>query len=391
MDVPKTLLVTNAFPPRVGGIQRTLDALADRFPPDRLVVIAPRSRGWRAFDAARDYEIVRERGTFSWPTPSLARRVERVLQRTAADVVLFGDAMPLASIGPRLARRRTPYVVLAHGFDLWLSVAPGPHAAMRFMTSRASAVLACSRYIGRVVRTAVPRPVPVAPLTPGADPERFRPDLPTRDLRARLGVDDRPLVVCVSRLVPRKGQDVLIGAMRAIRRRVPDAALLIVGDGPDRRRLQRMAAGAAPAGAVRFAGEVSDEELPRYYAAGDVFAMPCRSRLAGLEVEGWGSVFLEAAAAGRAVVAGDSGGSREALLPGVTGLLVDGASVHDVARAVGDLLAEPERAATMGARGREWVRRFHTWGHVGDRLAGWLRAAVDGADPVPAGRYPRGR
>lgn len=375
MDIPRTLLVTNDFPPRVGGIQRTLEALAAELPPDRLSVLAPRWPGWEAFDTSRAYQIVREPTGFSWPTPAFARRVDRAIRESGAEVVVFGDAMPLAAIGPRLARRGTPYVVLGHGFDYWLSLMPGAHSAMRAVTSRASAVLVCSRFIARVVRTAVQPAVPVTALTPGADPDRFRPDVASDDIRQSFGVGERPLVVCVSRLVARKGQDVLIRAMPAIRRRVPDAALLLVGAGPYEGRLRRLAGG-APAGAVSFTGEVSDDDLPRYYAVGDVFAMPCRSRLGGLEVEGWGNVFLEAAAAGRPVVAGDSGGAREALVPGETGLLVDGRSVDMVASAVSDLLADRERAILMGKLGRDRVEREHTWTQVAGRLAAWLRKAA---------------
>jgi phosphatidyl-myo-inositol dimannoside synthase len=378
VDIPRTLLVTNDFPPRVGGIQRTLEALAGQLPADRLSVLAPRWPGWEAFDARRAYRVVREPTAFSWPTPAFAGRVDRAIGESGAEVVLFGDAMPLAAIGPRLAAHGTPYVVLGHGFDYWLSLTPGAHAAMRAVTSRASSVLVCSRFIARVVRTAVRPAVPVAALTPGADPDRFRPDLPSDDIRRSYGIGERPLVVCVSRLVARKGQDVLIRAMPAIRRRVPDAALLIVGAGPYEARLRRLAA-AAPLGAVSFTGEVSDDDLPRYYAVGDVFAMPCRSRLGGLEVEGWGNVFLEAAAAGRPVVAGNSGGAREALVPGETGLLVDGRSVDMVASAVSDLLADRELASLMGKLGRDRVEREHTWAQVAGRLAGWLRKAARGS------------
>jgi phosphatidylinositol alpha-1,6-mannosyltransferase len=378
VDIPRTLLVTNDFPPRVGGIQRTLEALAGQLPADRLSVLAPRWPGWEAFDARQAYRVAREPTAFSWPTPAFAGRVDRAIGESGAEVVLFGDAMPLAAIGPRLAARGTPYVVLGHGFDYWLSLMPGAHAAMRAVTSRASAVLVCSRFIARVVRTAVRPAVPVAALTPGADPDRFRPDLPSDDIRLSYGIGEDPLVVCVSRLVARKGQDVLIRAMPAIRRRVPDAALLIVGAGPYEARLRRLAA-AAPAGAVSFCGEVSDDDLPRYYAVGDVFAMPCRSRLGGLEVEGWGNVFLEAAAAGRPVVAGDSGGAREALVPGETGLLVDGRSEDMVASAVSDLLADRELAILMGKLGRDRVEREHTWAQVAGRLAAWLRKAARGS------------
>ena len=175
--------------------------------------------------------------------------------------------------------------------------------------------------------------------------------------------------------MPRKGQDVLIRAMPAVRARVPDAALLIVGGGPYEARLRTFAE-RAPSGSVLFAGEVTEGDLPRYYAVGDVFAMPCRTRAAGLEVEGWGNVFVEAASCARPVVVGDSGGARETLVDGETGLLVDGRSAGEVAAAVGTLLAEPELARKMGEAGRERVLRSHTWPLIAERLATWLRIAV---------------
>jgi phosphatidylinositol alpha-1,6-mannosyltransferase len=369
--------VTNDFPPRVGGIQRTLDSLCRELPPDRLSVIAPSCEGSQRFDASVPFEIVRERRRFVWPSPSVARRLEEAVDRTRADVVLFGDAFPLALMGSRLADRGTPSVVLAHGFDYWLSTVPVAHAVMKRMTAPASRVAGCSEFISRRVRTAVPHDVPVSVLHPGADVERFRPDLPTADLRERHALGDRPLIVCVSRLVPRKGQDVLIKAMRSIQRRVPDAALLIVGSGPYEARLRALAEH-APTRSVVFVGEVSEEDLPRYYAAADVFAMPCRTRLGGLEVEGWGNVFIEAAACGRPVVVGDSGGSREALVHGETGLLVDGAVADAVADAVASLLEDPAYAQQLGKAGRARVEREHTWRRVAERLAGWLRDATTG-------------
>jgi phosphatidylinositol alpha-1,6-mannosyltransferase len=377
MDVPTVLLVTNDYPPRVGGIQRTLEALAKELPPERVSVLAPAFEGASAFDEAAPYRVLRQPESFLWPTPEVARRVRRAVDETGAEVVLFGASYPLALLGPGLARAGTPYLAAAHGFEYWLSIAPGTHALMRRATSLASRVpVMCSDFIARRVRTAVPAHVPVSVLYPGADLEVFRPDLPTADLRERHGVGDRPLVVCVSRLVARKGQDVLILAMERIRRRVPGATLLIVGGGPYLSTLERLAAG-APAGSVVFSGQVSEEDLPRYYAAGDVFAMPCRSRLGGLEVEGWGNVFIEAAACGRPVVVGDSGGAPEALVDGETGLLVDGSDVDRVADAVADLLADPSRAAAMGAAGRARVERDHAWPRIAERLAGWLREAVD--------------
>ncbi len=377
VEVPRVLVVTNDYPPRVGGIERALHSLVRELPPERVAVYAPRSEGAERFDAGEPYEVLRDPAGFVWPTPAAARRVRGAVRATGADVVLFGDAMPLAALGPWLARRGTPYLVACHGFDYWLSLVSGPHAALRAVTARASRVVVMgSRSLARVVRTAVPSRVPVSVLPLGADPERFRPDLPTDDLRARHGLDGRPVVSSVSRLVARKGHDVLIRAMARVRAYAPGAALVVVGDGPSRGRLEALAA-TAPPGAVVFAGEVPEEDLPRYYALGDVFALPCRSRLGGLEVEGFGLVFLEAAACGRPVVVGDSGGAREALVDGVTGVLVDGRDVTRVADAVGGLLADPERARAMGAAGRERVLRSFTWPRVAGLLAGWLREAAE--------------
>jgi phosphatidylinositol alpha-1,6-mannosyltransferase len=376
VSLPRTLLVTNDFPPRVGGIQRTLEALWRELPADRIGVFAPSWPGSDAYDGAARFPVVREPTTFVWPTPEVIGRVDRAIEELGSEVVLFGDALPLAALGPRLAARGVPYLVAAHGFDHWSSIVPGTHALMRFMTSRAARVpVMCSRFVARTVRTAVPRGVPVSVLYPGADVSRFRPDLTTGDLRERYGLGDRPVVVCVSRLVLRKGQDVLIRAMPAIRRRAPDAVLVIVGGGPAEARLRRLAA-AAPAGSVVFTGQVDEDELPRHYALGDVFAMPCRTRLGGMEVEGWGNVFLEAAACARPVVVGDSGGARESLVNGETGVLVDGRDGDAVAAAVGDLLADKALARRMGEAGRARVERDHDWATIAQTLAGWLRDAA---------------
>jgi phosphatidylinositol alpha-1,6-mannosyltransferase len=381
VDVPSTLLVTNDFPPRVGGIQRTLEALWRELPPERVGVFCPDWDGAAAYDAGAPFRIFRQPERFLWPTSRIAGRIEDAARAMGAEVLLFGATYPLALLGPRLADRGLPYLSAAHGFEYWLSIAPGTHALVRHATSRATRVpVLCSAFIARTVRTAVPRSVPVSVLYPGADVTRFRPDLVTDDIRDALGVGARPLIVCVSRLVARKGQDTLIRAMPAIRRRVPDAALAIVGGGPGEDRLRAMAA-ELPAGVVAFSGQVAEEDLPRYYAAGDVFAMPCRTRLGGLEVEGWGNVFIEAAACGKPVVVGDSGGARESLVDGETGLLVDGTRVETVADAVGSLLADPERARAMGTAGRERVLRAHTWPAIAARLASWLGEAAEAPTP----------
>jgi len=382
VDVPRTLLVTNDYPPRIGGIQRTLESLVDAWPAGRVSVLAPAWQGDAAFDRSRAYRVLRQPEPFLWPTRAVARRIRDAVDETRSEVVLFGATYPLALTGPSLAAAGIPYVAAAHGFEYWLSLAPGTNALMRRATGRAARVVVlCSRFVGRRVRTAVPSRVPVSVLLPGADLERFRPGLDAGPLRDRLGIGEGPVVSCVSRLVPRKGQDVLIRSIGEVRRRAPGATLAIVGGGPYAATLRRLAAEVAPPGSVRFAGQVREADLPLAYAVGDVFAMPCRDRLGGLEVEGWGNVFLEAAACGLPVVVGRSGGAPETVVDGATGLLVDGRDVGAVAGAVGDLLADPDRARAMGAAGRARAERDHAWPAIAERLAGWLREAVEGRSP----------
>lgn len=368
-------MVTNDFPPRVGGIQRTLEALVKQFPPEKIGVLAPRGQPDRGFDKDAAYRIFRTEDEFMRPGPRTLRSVRSAARAMGADVVLFGATYPLGLLGPKLAREGIPYLCAAHGFEYWLSLMPGTNMAMKHATSKASRVVVmCSGFIGRTVRMAVPDDVPVSVLRPGADLQMFHPELDRDPVRSRYGLADRPLIVCVSRLVERKGQDILIEAMPAIDRRVPGVALLIVGDGPYRTKLESLARGLRDS--VFFAGEVSETELPLHYAAADVFAMPCRSRLGGLEVEGWGNVFIEAAACGLPVVVGDSGGAREALVDGETGFLVDGRQVADVASAISRLLGDRQMSAAMGAAGRARVERDHAWPLIASRLASWLRAAT---------------
>jgi phosphatidylinositol alpha-1,6-mannosyltransferase len=221
----------------------------------------------------------------------------------------------------------------------------------------------------------MPRGVPLELVPPGVDERRFSPDVDGSATRNRLGIEGRPTVLCVSRLVARKGQDVLIRGFATVRRLVPDAVLVIAGGGPYAERLRAMAFDTPP-GSVVFAGEVPDEDLPGLYAACDVFAMPCRSRWGGLEVEGFGIVFLEAAATGKAAVAGRSGGAAEAVVDRETGLLVEGREPKAVALAVARLLRHPELAAQLGAAGRARVEAGFTWRRQSDRLAEVLRRAV---------------
>ncbi len=380
----RVLVVTNDFPPRPGGIQSFTHAMTRRLPAEHLVVYCSTWGDTRAYDAAHPALVVRERTGMLLPTPAVARRARQIARAERCDAVWFAAAAPLGLLGPGLRRAGVERLVATtHGHEAGWAMLPGPRQLLRRVGDGVDVVT----YLGEYTRSRIaPALSPAAAarmahLPPGVDVERYHPDPRLgAATRARLGLTGRQVIVCVSRLVPRKGQDTLIRALPAIRERVPDAALLIVGAGPHRRRLEALANRHRVQDAVCFAGAVAEDELPACYAAGDVFAMPCRTRRGGLDVEGLGIVYLEASACGLPVVAGDSGGAPDAVLPGQTGLVTPGRSVRRVANAVGDLLADPERAAAMGRAGRAWVERAWRW----ETLAGRLGALLDPATPLPS-------
>ena len=361
----RTLVVTNDFPPRPGGIQAFVHSLASRQPDGEIVVYAPAWNGAESFDAAQSFPVLRHPTSLMLPMPSVLRRARSIAASEGCDRVWFGAAAPLGMLAPRLGLDRS--VASTHGHEVGWAMLPAARQVLRRIGRDVDVVT----FLGEYTRT---RLAPVMPrlerLPSGVDTTAFRPGAGGDGVRARHGLTSRPVVVCVSRLVPRKGQDVLIRAMPAVRRRVPDAALLVVGGGPYLPGLRRLSRELG-VDAV-FTGSVPWDELPAYYDAGDVFAMPCRTRRGGLEVEGLGIVFLEASATGLPVVAGRSGGSPDAVLEGETGHLVDGTSVSAVASAVADLLADPGRARVMGAAGRDWVEREWRWDVLAARLRGLL-------------------
>lgn len=251
---------------------------------------------------------------------------------------------------------------------------PGARAALRRIGDDADVVTYISRYTRRRFASAFGPRARLERLPSGVDADRFRPDPDARaELRARYGLGDRPVVVCISRLVPRKGQDMLIKAWPDIRRRVDGAALVIVGGGPYADTLRLLAAERGVEADVVFTAGVPGAELPGHYAMADVFAMPCRTRGGGLDVEGLGIVFLEASATGIPVVAGDSGGAPETVLDGETGRVVDGRSHTQIVEVISGLLADPPAAREMGAAGRRWIRRDWNWETLTERLGELLR------------------
>ncbi len=364
----RTLVVTNDFPPRPGGIQAFVHALASRQPDGEVVVYASTFAGSEAFDAAQPFPVVRNPTSVLLPTPSVLREVRELARVEGCDRVWFGAAAPLGLLAKGCGLRS---VASTHGHEVGWALLPGARQVLSRIGRHVDVVTYLGEYTHQRLAPAL-RGVRMEQLPSGVDTVAFHPGAGGDVVRRRHRLTGRPVIVCVSRLVPRKGQDILIRALPLVQQAIPDVALLLVGGGPDAPRLRELASSVGVADDVVLTGSVPWEELPAHYDAGDVFAMPCRSRFAGLEVEGLGIVFLEASATGLPVVAGRSGGSPDAVLDGQTGLVVDGTSVAEVAAAVTGLLADPERAAAMGAAGRAWVEREWRWDVLAQRLRGFL-------------------
>ncbi len=365
MDVARTLVVTNDFPTRQGGIEAFVLALCQRMPASEVVVYTAAMPGDRAYDSTLPFPVVRDPASRLLPTPSLARRTGEVLRAEDCDRVLFGAAAPLGLLAASLRDAGAERLVaLTHGHETWWARVPVARQALR----RIGRTTDTLTYLGEYTRSVIaPALAPddaarMARLTPGVDADTFAPGSGGEVVRKQLGIQpDQPVVVCVARLTERKGQDMLIRAWPHVRRDIPDAVLLVVGDGPHRGALERLAATEGVQDDVVFAGAVPWTDIPPYFDAGSVFAMPCRTRLGGLEPEALGIVFLEAQASGLPVVVGDSGGAPDAVLHGETGYVVDPYNPVAVAAKVVALLGDPARARAMGERGRAWVRESWTW------------------------------
>jgi phosphatidylinositol alpha-1,6-mannosyltransferase len=353
----RTLVVTNDYPPRPGGIQTYVQELLVRQPADQVVVLASSWKGAADFDAAQPFPVIRADTSVLLPTPATLRQARDLARAEACDRVWFGAAAPLGLLASGLRLERA--VGSTYGHEVLWAGLPVGRQVLRRIARGLDAVTHLTDWTAS--RLTPFRETPSVLLPPGVDATVFRPGCGGEEVRERHGLRDRPVIVCVSRLVTRKGQDQLIRALPLVQQAIPDVALLLVGGGPQRAALEKQAAGLP----VVFTGSVPPEELPAHYDAGDVFAMPCRSRYAGLEVEGLGIVFLEASATGLPVVAGVSGGSSEAVVDGVTGHLVDEGTL--AARLI-ELLADPLRAKAMGAAGRAWVEQDWTWT---DRALRW--------------------
>lgn len=370
----RTLIVTNDFPPRQGGIQSFVHQLAVRQPEGSVVVYASDHEGAAAFDRNQPFPVIRHRTGLLLPTPAVRARAVAALREHRCTAVWFGASAPLGLLASSLRVAGAERIVAStHGHEIGWARLPGSRQALRRIGRHCDVITYLGEYTRRRVTGAFGTQVSLRELAPGVDVETFRPDVDGSAVRARHGLADRPVIVCVSRLVPRKGQDVLVEALPRVRARIPDAALLLVGKGPYRDKLLRLAALHGVAEHVVLTGGVPFPELPRHYAAGDVFAMPCRTRRAGMDVEGLGIVFLEASATGLPVLAGDSGGAPGTVRDGETGYLVDGRDVTAVADRLVELLRDDALRQRMGTAGRAWVERDWRWDVVAQHLTEMLQ------------------
>ncbi len=374
-----SLLVTNDFPPKLGGIQSYLYELWRRLPAEETTVFTTAYAGARTWDAEQPFRVVRARQKVLLPTKSLARDVDALAREVGAQVIFLDPMLPLGLIGPQL--RSAPYAVVVHGAEITVpATVPGLRALGRRVMRGAAAVVAAGGYPARQAGRIAGGDVPGVVIAPGVDGARFHPlDAAQRSAaRARFGLDQhRPLILGLSRLVPRKGFDIVIDAVSGM----TDVQLALAGSGRDRARLERRAhRRGAP---VRFLGRVADAELPDLFACADAFAMCCRDRWGGVEAEGFGIVFLEAAACAVPSVAGRSGGAHEAVVDGETGYVVAPRDVGEVRAALDVLCHDRARRADMGSAARKRALAEYAYEGLVARLAPIAGGDFSSATPLP--------
>ncbi len=377
MTAMKHLLVTNDFPPKIGGIQSLLWEWWRRLPPESFAVLTSPYAGTEEFDAEQPFLIRRTREPVLLPHPWMVSRINTMAREVGADLVVLDPALPLGLVGPSL---ELPYDVVLHGAEVTVpGRLPGSKQALSHVLRKARHIVAAGGYPAAEAERAAGRTLPITVVPPGVDTERFHPLTAAERsaARAHFGIPDTAeLVAGISRLVPRKGFDTAVRAVSLLHKSRPDLVLAIAGGGRDAERLQGLAESLkAP---VRFLGRVNNDDLPRLYGSADVYTMLCRNRWGGLEQEGFGIVFLEAAACGVPQVAGHSGGAAEAVADGETGFVIGEADdPREVATAIERLLDDPDLRARMGAAGRERVVREFSYDVLARKLGQSLGALAE--------------
>lgn len=372
----KILLVTNDLGPRAGGIESFVLSLVERVPKGCLIIYTSTQKGSAPFDAQLlerfGAVVIRDRAKILLPTPRVNHRAVKILKQYQIKTVWFGAAAPLALMAKQLRTSgATNIVALSHGHEIWWAKIPVLKQLLRKIIKDVDHL----GYLGQFTKSEIVKASnqidKFVQIAPGIDTDHFMPKSARADLIKKYRLEDRRVIVSVGRLVHRKGQDKLIESLPKILQSFPDAVLLLVGEGPIKQMLKNTAKQLGVTNQVIFAGRVQHIDLPDYICLGEVFAMPVRSRFAGLEVEGLGIVYLEASACGLPVIVGNSGGATDAVIDGVTGLLVNGSDTDQIADAVCKLLTDQSRAKAMGLAGRGWVIenwQINTWSEKFNKL-----------------------
>jgi len=361
------LFVTNDFGPRAGGIETFVIGLIERRPFGQTIVYTSAQTSSEEYDRAWKSEfgvtVIRDRAKILLPTPRVARNLSRIIKESNIQVAAFGAAAPLGLLSPSIKRAGVQKTVaLTHGHEVWWAkVFPFNRALRKIGTSVDSLT-----YLGDFTQRAISKSLSkesaqkLVKIAPGIDVDHFIPQ-DSSQLRRDLRLENKRVIVSVGRLVHRKGQDHLIQSMPEILKSVPNAHILMVGQGPYLSHLKKLVQDLNLVDHVSFIGRIQFAQLPQYICAGDIFVMPSRSRFFGLEVEGLGIVYLEASACGLPVIAGSSGGAPDAVLDGITGIVVDGENNQEIASAAIKLLLDIDGAKAMGLAGREWIIENWRW------------------------------
>ena len=368
LTLGKILCITNDFGPRAGGIETFVMGLIERAPKGSIIVYTSSQGDTTAYDKEwlSDFgvEVIRDRSNILLPSPRVLHSVKKVIAHGSIKQVFFGAAAPLGVMARSLRKKGVVNIVaLTHGHEVWWAKLWPFSLAISFIGRNVDHLT----YLGEFTKNQISKALSpkaksrLVKIAPGIDTDHFAPDSTSEQLRSDLGLADKKVIVSVGRLVHRKGQDILIQSLPAILEKHPTAHILMVGEGPYRKDLTKMVEKLKLSDAVTFIGRIQYKDLPRYICAGDIFAMPSRSRLAGLEVEGLGIVYLEASACALPVIAGRSGGAPDAIDEGVTGFSVDGTSPSEVSKAVIKLFDDPVKAKAMGAAGRSWIIENWRW------------------------------
>ena len=371
----KILCITNDFGPRAGGIETFIIGLIERAPFGSIVIYTSQQGDTHLYDQGwlNDFgvEVIRDKSKVLLPSLRVGRAIRLLVRERGIEKVFFGAAAPLGLLSHSLRRAGVKKIIaLTHGHEVWWAKLWPFSWAMRRIGSGVDALT----YLGDFTKKAISRSLKeddasaMVRIAPGIDTEHFAPDSTADELKRELDLEGKRVIVSVGRLVHRKGQDTLVEALPHILEKYPDAHLLFVGVGPHLEYIHKRAIQLGVLSHISFVGRVQYSELPRFISVGEIFAMPSRSRLAGLEVEGLGIVYLEASACELPVVGGLSGGAPDAVLEGETGYSVDGLNPAEVARAINELLADPVKAKAMGRRGRQWIIDEWEWRHWSARF-----------------------